>query len=139
MERFAAIFQELPVPEITGILRQAALGGLFVGVAALATGAVVSHVFIGLGIALGIAIGLFNVRMIVKSVLKVTEISPEHPKRVLATKAIYRLGVSTLVVVGLLVARFNLGAGAAGGIALFYLILMAVLLRSFLKATARMS
>ncbi|MCL5047647.1 MAG: hypothetical protein M1374_02490 [Firmicutes bacterium] len=139
MERLIAIFQDLPVPEIAGVLRQAALGGLFVGAIGLLVGSLIGHVFIGLGIAVGIAIGIFNVRMIVKSVLKVTEISPEHPKRVLATKAVYRLGISTLIIIGLVVARFNLGAGAAGGIALFYLILMAVLFRSFLKITARMS
>lgn len=139
MDKLITIFEQLPVPEIAQVMRQAALGGLVVGIVALGTGAAIGHVFVGLGIAIGIAIGLVNIRMIVRSILKVTEVSPAHPKRVLATKAVYRLGISTLVIIALIVARFNLGAGAAGGIALFYLILMTVLLRSFLKAAARTS
>jgi len=139
MEKLITIFEQLPIPETAQILRQVALGGLVTGVVALGIGVAVGHVFIGFGVALGIAIGLFNIRMVVKSILKVTETAPDHPKRILATRTLYRLGISTLIIIGLVVARFNLGAGAAAGIALFYLILMAVLLRSFIKAAARTS
>jgi hypothetical protein len=137
MEKFITICQQLPLPEVGKILRRVALTGLGVGIIALAVGIAINHVFIGLGIAIGISIGLFNIRMIVKSVAKVTELSPANPKRMLAVKAIYRLAISTLVIIALVVIRFNLGAGAVAGVAFLYIMLMAVLMVSIYKSVAR--
>lgn len=133
MDRLAALFEQLPLPEVARVLRRAALGGVVVGVLALGIAIGLDHGLAGLGVCLGLGLGLLNIRLVVRSVVKVSELAPEHPKRALATRAAYRLGISTLVIIGLVVASVPLGFGAAGGVAVFYLLLIVSLARSLLR------
>ena len=134
MDKLSALFEHLPIPEIARLVRRAALGSIVLGAVALLTGALVSHALVGLGICVGLGIGLVNIRLITRSVSNVSAAAPARPNRVLATRALGRLGVSTLVLVGLSVASIPVGLGAAGGIALFYLLFVVSLVRSLLSA-----
>jgi cobalamin synthase len=133
MDRLAALFEQLPLPEITRLLRRTVYGGIGVGVVALALSALLGHPLVGLGACIGLALGVVNIRLITASVARVNANPVERPKRVLASQTLARLAITTAVVVGLLVASIQLGFGTAGGLALFYFLLLANLVRSILK------
>lgn len=137
MDRLAALFEQLPVPEIARLLRRAAISGLAVGTVALVLGIVFGHPLAGLGAVLGLGLGLLNIRLITRSVLKVNAAEVANPKRVLAGRTLVRLAGTTTVVIGLLLVSVQLGFGTAGGIAVFYFLLLANLVRSILQQGTR--
>lgn len=136
MDRLAALFEQLPLPEITRLLRRTVFVGIGVGVVALVLAIVLGHPLAGLGACVGLGLGLLNVRLITASVARVNAKPVERPKRVLASQTLTRLAVTTVVVVGLLVASVQLGFGTAGGLAVFYLLLIANLVQAILKQGA---
>ncbi|MDA8292298.1 MAG: ATP synthase subunit I [Actinomycetota bacterium] len=136
MDRLAALFEQLPLPEITRLLRRTVLAGIGVGVVALGLSALLGHALVGLGACVGLALGLVNIRLVTASVARVNERAVANPKRVLASQTLARLGITTVVVIGLLLASIQVGFGAAGGIAVFYFLLIASLVRSILKQGA---
>ncbi|HUY30821.1 MAG TPA: hypothetical protein VMV02_07500 [Acidimicrobiales bacterium] len=133
MDRLAALFEQLPLPEITRLLRRTVLGGIAVGVVALGLSALLGHALVGLGACVGLALGVVNIRLVTASVARVNAHPVARPKRVLASQTLARLAATTVVVIGLLVASIQVGFGTAGGIALFYFLLIANLVRSILK------
>jgi len=133
MDRLAALFEQLPLPEITRLLRRTAFSGIGVGVVALAVSALLSHALVGLGICLGLGLGVVNIRLITASVARVNSTPVAKPRRVLASQTLTRLMITSVVVLGLLFASIQLGFGTAGGLALFYFVLLANLLRAILK------
>jgi len=137
MDRLTALFEQLSLPEISRVLRHAALAALGLGIVAVAVSLLLSHGLIGLGAVIGLALGLLNIRVAVLAVKRVSADNPDKPRRVLATKSLYRLGLTTLVVIGLLLASVQLGFGVLGGIGAFYFVLLVSLLRSLLGANAR--
>lgn len=136
MDRLAALFEQLPLPEITRLLRRTVFGGIGVGIVALALSALLGHALVGLGACVGLALGVVNIRLITASVARVNATPVARPKRVLASQTLVRLGVTTVIVIGLLVASIQLGFGTAGGLAVFYFVLLVNLVRSILKQSA---
>ena len=132
MDRLAALFEQFSITEIAHLMRRAVYGAVAVGVVALVVSAIISHILAGLGICIGLVIGLVNIRMVTRSVSRVAASDVEKPKRVIATRAVYRLLGTTVVVIGLVVVSTTLGIATAGGIAIFYLILVANLVRALL-------
>src|ERR1700733_13225390 len=108
MDRLTSLFEQLSLPEIARILRRTVFTAVGVGVVALGVSAAVSHILVGAGICIGLAVGLFNVRLITRSVARVTETNPERPKRILAQRTLTRLGLTTVIIVGILVASVSL-------------------------------
>lgn len=139
MDRLAALFEQLSLPEMGRVVRHVALSALAVGVIVLAVGVFTSHVLFGLGACIGLALGLVNLRLVSSSVAKVSATGTPHPKRVLATRSLGRLFVCTAIVIGLAFASLSLGFGTAGGLAMFYFILAALLIRSLLRSTGSAS
>jgi len=109
------------------------LGGIAVGVVALALSALLGHALVGLGACIGLALGVVNIRLVTASVARVNAHPVSRPKRVLASQTLVRLAGTTVVVIGLIVASIQVGFGTAGGIAVFYFLLIANLVRSILK------
>jgi hypothetical protein len=134
MDRLTTLFEQLSLPEVARILRRTAFSGIGIGVVALGVAAAVSHVLVGVGICIGLGIGLLNVRLITRSVAKVNAAALERPRRALASKTLFRLGATTLLIIGLMLASVSLGIGSAGGVALFYFALLANLLRELLRS-----
>lgn len=134
MDRLAELFEQLSLPEMGRVLRRVALAALGVGIVALATGVLTSHALAGLGACIGLGLGLVNLRLVSSSVAKVAESGPKHPKRVLASRSLYRLAICTAIVIGLAFASLQLGFATAGGLAVFYLLLAVLLVRSLLRA-----
>jgi hypothetical protein len=137
MDRFAALFEQLPLPEIARLLRRTVFSAVGVGVVALGVAIVLSHPLVGLGVCIGLGIGLVNIRLVTRSVAKINAAQVAKPTRVLASRTLTRLSMTTVVVLGLMFASISIGLGTAGGIALFYLVLLANLVRSLLGPNAR--
>lgn len=133
MDRLAALLEQLPLPEIARLMRRTAFASLGVGVAALIVSIALSHPLAGLGACIGLALGLINIRLVTTSVVRVNQRNLEHPKRVLAAGTLFRLGVTTVIVVGLMFASSQLGLASAGGIAVFYFLFVVSLLKSLLR------
>jgi ATP synthase I chain len=136
MDRLAAVFEQLALPELTRLLRRTVLAAIGVGVVALGLSVLLNHPFIGLGACVGLALGMLNVRLVSSSAAKVSARQPEKPRRVLASHTLVRLAITTAVVIGLMFASPQLGLAAAGGTAVFYFVLLANLVRALLKASA---
>jgi site-specific recombinase len=134
MDRLAALFEQLSLPEMGRVMRHVALSALGVGVVALAVAIGLGHALAGLGACIGLGIGLVNLRLVSASVAKVAAESPSRPKRVLASRSLARLFVSTAVVIGLALLSLPLGFGTAGGLAVFYFLLAALLIRALLRS-----
>ncbi len=133
MDRLAALLEQLPLPEVTRLLRRTTLMAAALGVVALVATIGISHPLIGLGACIGLSLGLVNIRMITASVARLNERQAAHPKRILASHTLARLAVTTAVVIGLMFAASQLGLSAAGGLAVFYLLLVVNLLVSLLR------
>lgn len=132
MDRLTALFEQFSLPEIERLMRRTLFGAIGLGVVALAVSIVLSHALVGLGLVLGLAVGLLNIRLITRSVARVTEQQPSRPNRVLAGRAVSRLALTTFVVIALAILSVPLGIGTAGGIAVFYLLLVVNLVLSLL-------
>ncbi|HLI15453.1 MAG TPA: hypothetical protein VKV23_05290 [Acidimicrobiales bacterium] len=137
MDRLAALLEQLPVPEVARVLRRAIVWSLALGVVALVLGALLGHALVGLGAVLGLGLGLGNVRLVLVSLRRVGERAPARPKRALAARTLYRLAATTALVIGLSALSVPLGLGSAIGIALFYVALLANLVRSLLQHGTR--
>ncbi|HVB06280.1 MAG TPA: hypothetical protein VNF07_08570 [Acidimicrobiales bacterium] len=133
MDRLTALFEQLSLPEIARILRRTVFSGVGIGVVALGVSALLSHLLVGAGIVLGLGIGLFNIRLITRSVARVNASGAERPKRILAQRTLTRLGLTTVIIIGLALASVSLGIGTAAGVALFYFALIANLVRELLR------
>ena len=136
MDRFSTLFEQLPVSEITRVLRRTVIAGIVVGVVALGLSIVLNHPLIGLGASIGLSLGLANIRLISRTVARVNEKGIERPRRALASNTLVRLGATTAVVIGLAFASVQLGLGTAGGIAIFYFLLLGSLVRTLLQHNA---
>jgi hypothetical protein len=132
MDRLTALFEQFSLPEIERLMRRTVFAGIGFGVVAFVVSLVLSHPLAGLGVVIGLAVGLVNIRLVTRSVARVTAQQPAKPARVLAGSAVGRLAVTTLVLIGLAIASVQLGIGAIGGIAIFYLLLLVNLVVSVL-------
>jgi hypothetical protein len=134
MDRLAALLEQLSLPEMGRVVRHVAVSALALGIVALAVALLTSHALFGLGACIGLALGILNLRLVSSSVAKVAAVAPAHPKRVLATRSLGRLALCTAVVIGLALLSLPLGFGTAGGLAVFYFLLAALLIRSLLRS-----
>ncbi len=133
MDRISILFEQLPVPEVARVVRRTVYAGIVVAVVMVVVAALVGYPLVGVGGCVGLALGLGNIRLVSRSVAKVSASARPHRRRALASGTLLRLGVTTAVVVGLAFASLQLGFGAAGGIAVFYLVFVTSLVRSLLR------
>lgn len=133
MSSFAALLEQFSVPELTRVMRRTALCAVALGVAALVVAVLVHHAAFGGGLALGLGLGLANIRLVTLQTAKVSESKPRRPIRALASFTLARLAVTTAIVVAIALVSTAIGIGAVGGIALFYLVFIANLLLGLLR------
>lgn len=133
MSSFAALLEQFSVPELTRVMRRTALSSVAFGIVALVVAALVSAAVVGAGIAIGLGLGLANIRLVTVQTARVSETKPAKPVRALASYTILRLALTTAVVVVLAVISTNLGLGTVGGIAVFYLLFIVNLILGILR------
>ncbi len=128
------MFVHFTLPNVPDVARRTVSTALVVGVAALVGCIVFGQPLLGLGACIGLALGTLNMRMIGNSVARVSEREEGNRRRPLALNTLGRMGIISVVTLGLLLVSASLGFGVLGGLAVFQVILLANVARSMAKA-----
>jgi hypothetical protein len=128
------MFAHFSLPNVPDVARRTVSTALVAGVAALVGCVAFGHLLLGIGACVGLALGTFNFRMIGNSVARVTAREVANKRRPLALNTLSRMGIITVVTIGLLFVSASLGFGVLGGLAVFQLILLINVARSMAKA-----
>jgi hypothetical protein len=118
-------------------LRRTRIVSVLLGVLALAVAAAVGHADVGLGIAVGLALGALNTRWVDNSVARVRDVSgAKAARRPIALRTLGRLAVSTAAVVALLLLATPVGFGTLAGLVLYQVAFLASMLRAVMTGGA---
>jgi hypothetical protein len=107
------------------VLRRTIVSALIVGAVAILIALLLSQPWAALGLAIGLAIAVLNLRFLDAGVAKLNtsgETNNKVLRRALGTKSVTRLGVITVVCIGLLLLNGALGIGAVAGLVIFQLL-----------------
>jgi hypothetical protein len=121
MERFAALFEHLELRELSKVLRWTVFATIGFGLIALVLLSVFGYVPAGWGACIGLGLGLLNIRSVMSKASRLDASSIAKSARPLALNTFGRLGMTTVVTVGLVLLSVQLGIGVVAGIAAFYL------------------
>jgi len=127
------MFASFSLPDVASVSRRTVLGALVVGVVGLVGCLLLSASLVGVGFCIGLGMGIFNFRLIQRSVVKVGQRDEENRRRPLALNTMGRLTVISVIALGLLFASFDLGVGVMAGLAIFQALLLVNVARSMLK------
>jgi hypothetical protein len=128
------MFERFQLPDVAAVARRTMVSALVVGVVGLVVLLLFNETWGALGLCIGIALGIGNFRLIVRSVLKVGRRTEGNKRRPLAMNTLGRLMAMTVVALVLAWVKPPLGLGMIGGLALFQFLLLANVTRSMLKA-----
>jgi len=126
------MFANFSLPDVATVSRRTVIGALVIGVLGLLACLFLDAALVGLGLCLGLGLGIFNFRLIQRSVVKVGEREEVNRRRPLALNTMGRLAVISVIALGLLFVSFDLGFGLLGGLALFQALLLVNVARSML-------
>ena len=127
------MFDKFSLPDLASVSRRTVLAAVIFGVIGMALCLVFNQPWAALGLGIGLGLGISNFRLIQRSVIKVGKRADENRRRPLALNTLSRMGLITVVALGLLFVKFPLGFGLLGGLALFQLLLLLNVTRSMLK------
>jgi len=133
------MFDRFQLPDVAAVARRTMLGALVAGVVGLVVLLFVNQTWAALGLCIGLALGMGNFRLVVRSVLKVGRRAEANKRRPLAMNTLGRLMAMTAVALVLAWFVTPLGLGMVGGLALFQFLLLANVTRAMLKAGAAAS
>jgi hypothetical protein len=128
------MFAHFTLPNLPDVARRTVSAALVAGVAALVAAVAFGYPLVGLGACIGLALGTLNFRMIGTSVDRASVRPEGNRRRPLALNTLGRMGLITVVTIGLLFVSTNLGFGVLGGLAIFQVVLLANVARSMAKA-----
>ena len=128
------MFERFQLPDVAAVARRTMLGALAVGVVGLVVLLLFSQTWAALGLCIGLALGMGNFRLIVRSVVKVGRRAEGSKRRPLAMNTLGRLMTMTVIALALAWVKPPLGLGIVGGLGLFQFLLLANVTRSMLKA-----
>jgi hypothetical protein len=127
------MFANFALPDLARVSRRTALSALGFGIVGLIACLALGAPLTGLGLCLGIGCGMFNFRLVQRSVVKVSARDDENHKRPLAANTVFRLGAFSVVALGLLFLSFDLGLGVMVGLAAFQFFLLLNVAMSMFK------
>jgi hypothetical protein len=127
------MFAHFELPNVPEVSRRTTSMALVVGVAALVASVSFGNALVGLGACIGLGLGLFNFRMIGNSVARVSASEVVNKRRPLALNTLGRLGIITVVAIGLMLVSHSVGWGVFGGLFVFQIILLTNAARSMAK------
>jgi hypothetical protein len=116
------VFADLEVGALSRVMRPTTLMAAIVGVVAVGVALLLGSPHAGLGIIIGVAAAIWNVRMLASGVTKVETDGSSDGKvvrKILRTRSALRLGLLTLVAIGLLLLDPALGLGMVVGLVIF--------------------
>jgi hypothetical protein len=128
------VFAHFSLPDVPDVARRTISAVLVAGVAALVACIAFGQPLLGLGACVGLGLGTLNFRMIGNSVARVSARPGANTRRPLALNTVSRMGIITVVTIGLLFVSPSLGFGVLGGLAVFQLVLLINVARSMAKA-----
>jgi Ca2+/Na+ antiporter len=127
------LFSSFSVPQISTVARRTALVSMGVGAGALVIGVVAGYPLVGLGICLGLAMALVNFRLISRATVKAAGSEDENKRRPLVFNTLGRLGVISVIALGITFFVEQLGFGTLIGLAVFQFSLLANVVVSMLR------
>jgi hypothetical protein len=127
------MFADFALPDLARVSRRTVLSGLIFGVIGLVACLAFGAPLTGLGLCVGLGLGLFNFRLVQRSVAKVGAREDENHKRPLAANTVGRLAIISILAIGLLFLSFDLGLGVMVGLAAFQFFLLLNVARSMFK------
>ncbi|HTU38674.1 MAG TPA: hypothetical protein VMF35_11820 [Acidimicrobiales bacterium] len=107
------------------VLRRTIVSALIVGALAVVVILLLSVPWAALGLAIGLAMAIVNLRFLDAGVAKLHtdgEVSNKVLRRAMGTKSVTRLGIITIICIGLLLLNGALGIGAVAGLVIFQLL-----------------
>jgi hypothetical protein len=112
---------------LTKVLRRTILSALIVGAVAIVLTAFLGSLWGALGLVIGLGLAIVNLRFLDAGIAKLKpqgEISVSNKvlRRAMGTKSVTRLGIITVICVGLLLLNGALGIGAVAGLVIFQLL-----------------
>jgi hypothetical protein len=107
------------------VLRRTIVSAIVVGAAAIVLALLLSVPWAALGLAIGLALAVVNLRFLDAGMAKLHtegETNNKVLRRAMGTKSVTRLGVITLICIGLMLLNGALGIGAVAGLVIFQLL-----------------
>jgi hypothetical protein len=112
---------------LTKVLRRTIVTALIVGAVAVLLTALLGSLWGALGLVIGLGLAIVNLRFLDAGVAKLKpqgemSVSNKVLRRAMGTKSVTRLGIITLICIGLLLLNGALGIGAVAGLVIFQLL-----------------
>jgi hypothetical protein len=112
---------------LTKVLRRTILSALIVGAVAVVLIAFLGSLWGALGLVIGLGLAIVNLRFLDSGIAKLKpegEISVSNKvlRRAMGTKSVTRLGIITVICIGLLLLNGAIGIGAVAGLVIFQLL-----------------
>ena len=107
------------------VLRRTVVSSLIVGAGAVVVAMLLSVPWFALGLVIGLGLAIVNLRFLDAGVAKVQTSGKTGNKvlrRAMGTKSVTRLGVITLIAIGLLLLNGGLGIGTVAGLVIFQIL-----------------
>jgi hypothetical protein len=109
------------------VLRRTILSALIVGAAAVIITAFLGSLWGALGLIIGLGLAIVNLRFLDAGIAKLKpegemSVSNKVLRRAMGTKSVTRLGIITVICIGLLLLNGALGIGAVAGLVIFQLL-----------------
>jgi hypothetical protein len=107
------------------VLRRTIVSAIIVGAAAIVLTLLLSVPWAALGLAIGLAMAVINLRFLDAGVAKLNtggETNNKVLRRAMGTKSVTRLGIITVICIGLMLLNGALGIGAVAGLVIFQLL-----------------
>ena len=107
------------------VLRRTVVSSLIVGAGAVVVALFLSVPWFALGLVIGLGLAIVNLRFLDAGVAKVQTSGKTGNKvlrRAMGTKSVTRLGVITLIAIGLLLLNGGLGIGTVAGLVIFQIL-----------------
>jgi hypothetical protein len=127
------VLSSFSLPQISAVARRTALAALTVGVVALGGLTLAGYPLVGLGVCLGLSMALANFRLISVATVKASSSLRADKRRPLAFNTLGRLGVISVIALGLVFVSRQLGFGTLVGLAAFQFMLLANVTVSMLR------
>ena len=107
------------------VLRRTVVSSLIVGAGAVVVALFLSVPWFALGLVIGLGLAIVNLRFLDAGVAKVQTSGKTGNKvlrRAMGTKSVTRLGVITLIAIGLMLLNGGLGIGTVAGLVIFQIL-----------------
>jgi len=130
------VFSHFSLPQISSVARRTALGAAIAGAVALVGLSLLGYGWAGVGICVGLTLALGNFRLIAASTVKAAASVQPDKRRPLVMSTLGRLGVISVIALGLVFVQRELGFGALLGLALFQFVLLGNVVVAMLRDQA---